>query len=66
MEDELANYRTTGFSPEQILLMYENLSEIYDLLTRLICGDFVSINKAVDDTLWFLSDFRSYSKKPLH
>ena len=61
--DELESYRATGFSPEQILMMYEHLTVTADLLSRLICGDVLITLKAVDDTEAWLLGYLSYCKK---
>ena len=62
----LQDYKDTGFSPEQIMKMYENLTETYDLLSRLVLGDFKTINEAVDDAMTWIEGYMSYSKEELH
>jgi len=62
----LQEYIDTGFTPEQINRMYESLLITNDLIIRLICGDFLSINQAVDDALLWLDGFASYSKEMIN
>jgi len=62
----LQDYIDTGFSPEQIVRMYKNLTEIYDLISRLIMGDMESINEAVNDAVYWLDGYASYSKEGMH
>lgn len=62
----LQDYIDTGFSPERIIKMYESLSGTYDLISRLIIGDYYSINEAVNDAIWWLDGYASYSKEGLH
>jgi len=64
--DTLKDYQRTGFSVAQINKMYESLLIVQDLITRLICGDFLSINKAVDDAIWFLDGVASFNKENLN
>ena len=68
MDDDnlLKEYKNTGFSPDQINKMYENLTNTYDLLSRLLIGDFESINIAVDDAILFMNDYISFKKDNLH
>ena len=62
----LQDYKDLGFSPDQILTMYRNVTQTYDLISRLVLGDFKIINQAVDDAMEFLEDYASYSKEELH
>jgi len=64
--DELQDYKNTGFSPDQIMEMYESLTVVNDLLTRLICGDKEIIQVAILDALYWMEGFASYSKEGLH
>ena len=63
MNDELQKYINTGFSPEQIIEMYQNLTNTFDLLSRLTSGDYSMILDAMDDARDWIQGYLSYCKK---
>lgn len=65
-KDLFRQYIDTGFSPEQIIKMSESLSIVNDLISRLIIGDFYSINLAVEDAIDFLDGYASLNRKELN
>jgi hypothetical protein len=62
----LQDYIETGFTPEQINIMYNNLLETQSLIYNLICGDRDIVEQAVDDAMIWLDSFIGYSKEGLH
>lgn len=62
----LEDYKRTGFSPEQINTMYENLTNTYDLISRLTCGDVGIVEKAIRDCELWIDGYLSYCKKEYH
>jgi len=62
----LSDYELTGLTPKQIIAMYESLIATQDLISRLVCGDAETISLAVDDAVYWLDGFSSYSKEELH
>jgi hypothetical protein len=65
-KDLLRQYIETGFSPEEIIKMSESLNIVNGLISRLIIGDFTSINLAVDEAIWFIDGYVSIMKDKLH
>ena len=64
--DLLQQYINTGFSPEQVNLMYQNLSATYDLLARLVSNDIPIMIQAYDDVKVWLNSYLSYCKQELN
>ena len=64
--DLLQQYIDTGLSPEQVLKMSDSLNIVNSLISRLIIGDFTSINEATDDAIWFLDGYVSIMKDKIH
>ena len=63
MDEELKEYKATGFTPSQILMMYNHLTITADLLSRLICNDIQIMIQAVDDAEMWIQGYLSYCKK---
>lgn len=63
-KNELLNqYIETGFSPEQVNQMYENLSVTADIFLRLLSNDVEMMELAFDDMKSWMDGYLSYRKK---
>jgi len=65
-KDLLWEYIDTGLSPSEIKRMYESLGVTVDLISRLIIGDYTSINLAVEDAISFLDTYASLRIKEMN
>ena len=63
MDDLLQEYINTGFTPQQINEMYQNLTSTFDLISRLTCCDSIIVIQAVEDSMLWLDGYLSYCKK---
>lgn len=63
MDDLLQEYINTGFTPQQINEMYQNLTNTFDLISRLTCNDYSIIKDAIEDSAMWLQGYLSYCKK---
>jgi len=59
----LEYYKNTGFSPEQVLKMYENLTNTADIFLRLLSNDVEIMTLAYDDAKAWVDGYLSYCKK---
>lgn len=60
------DYKATGLNPEQIKQMYENLTEAYDLILRLIDGEVSVMKLAVEESVSWLNSNVKYAKREIH